>query len=480
VKVQGALRLSALDDAARRAGLRAGQSLADARAAVPDLIAVDDDPAADGALIERIADWADRYTPLVALDLPDGLVMDVAASAHLFGGDMGLVEDIAGRVRAQGLSARAAIADTPAAAWAVARFGAEGVVSPGGSEAVAMGFPLAALRLPAETVQALDRVGLKTIGQLAGAPRAPLTARFGPEVWRRLDQLLGQLGEAISPRRPSPALMAERRFFVAILDREEVERVVLSLAHRLAGRLEERGEGARLLELALFRADGAVTRARVGTARPLREPGFVLSLFRERLAALGSEADAGFGYDLIRLSVMEAAPAAPGQGDFHGGADEEEEVAGLVDRLDARLGLGAVRRFVVRDTHQPEMAAGSVPAARADALAIRRAWAAEPAPEPDEPMLRPLRLFARPEPIETVADVPDGPPRRFRWRRALYDVVRAEGPERIGAEWWRSKETATRDYYRIEDGEGRRFWVFRQGLYEETSSPRWFIHGLFA
>lgn len=440
-----ALRLVAVDEVAEARGLAAGLGLADARAMVPDLMVAEADPPGDQALLERIADWCDRYTPLVALDPvafgmagPDGLFLEIGGSAHLFGGEAALAADLASRLAAQGFAVRIGIADHAGAAWAAARFGGARIriLAPGTEAAALAPLPLAALRLPAVTVAALDRLGLKTVGAVAELPRAPLARRFGIDLVRRFDQAFGRADEPIVPRRPVPALTAERRFAEPILAVDDVARVIRSLAGHLADPLEARQEGARVLELALFRVDGQVTRLTVGASRPLRDPALVLGLFAEKLKRMGETIDFGFGIETVRLAVTASDRDDPAQIDLAGSAEASADLAHLVDRLGARLGLGRVRRAVPEETHIPEAAAALVPAA-AIGVEADAAWTAEPRPEADEAVDRPLRLFERPEPIEAVAAVPEGPPIRFRWRRATYDIARYEGPERIAAEWWR-------------------------------------------
>ena len=474
--MKSALRLVALDERAAGAGLVRGQALADARAMIPSLEAVEMDESADAALLASVADWAERYTPLVALAPPDGLVLDITGAAHLFGGEAALLADLAARLDAQGFLAKAAIADTPGAASAAARFGGSAVVLPGKAVEMLAPLPLAALRLDPETVAALDRVGLKRIGQLLGAPRAPLAARFGLTLIRRLDQALGQEEEAIGPRRPTPALIAERRFVEPISREEDIAATLVSLAGGLAKSLEARGEGARALELSLFRVDGVVTRTSVGTSRPVRAPKLVLDLFREKFAGLAEAIDAGFGFDMVRLSVCRSAPADPAQIDLAGDAEGEADLDQLLDRIGARLGSSRVSRIRAADSHIPERAF-----AMAEIGEAGRAPSSAAEPSAADPLDRPLRLFSRPEPVEAIAEVPDGPPVRFRWRRALYQIARAEGPERIASEWWRDGDDLTRDYFRVEDWDGHRFWLYREGLSgRETLPPRWYLHGVFA
>ncbi|HET7716773.1 MAG TPA: DNA polymerase Y family protein [Bauldia sp.] len=477
-KIRSAMRLVALDEEAVRLGLEPGQPLADARAMIPSLDAVDEDAAADAALLSAIADWAERYTPLVALD-DDGLMLDVTGCTHLFGGEEAMVIDLHSRLTAQGFAARAAIAASPGAASAAARFTTCAVVSPEETPAMLAALPLAALRLDAETVSALDRVGLKRIGQVLKAPRAPLAARFGSLLLRRLDQALGIEEEAIDPRRPVAALIAERRFAEPIVLQEDIAATIASLAASLAHGLEARGEGARVYELALFRVDGAVRRISVGSSRPVRTPSLVLDLFREKFAGLAEEIDAGFGFDMIRLSVPVSAEVESAQVDLAGDAMGEADLGRLIDRIGARLGPERVNRIAHGNSHIPERAGIRCQVSgvgESDPASLAETWNLAPCTCLD----RPLRLFARPEPVEATAAVPDGPPVHFRWRRALYRVARAEGPERIAPEWWRDGEELTRDYFRVEDLSGHRFWLFREGLYgRETTAPRWYLHGVF-
>ena len=471
--MKNALRLVALDEAAEKAGLQRGMALADARAMIPHLAVADDDVNADVALLAEVATWAERYTPLVAIDGSDGLALDITGCAHLFGGETVLVADLVRRLKRQGFRARTAIADTPGAASAAARFAHVAIVPVGGAAEVLAPLPLAALRLDGETVSAMDRVGLKRIGQILDAPRAPLAARFGAGLLRKLDQALGIDEEAISPRRPPPAFIAERRFAEPIARHEDIVATLASLAATLAASLEAHGEGARRIAFALFRVDGVVTEMTVGTSQPVRAPDTIVTLFREKFAAPDEEIDAGFGFDMARLSVTVTAPADPAQIDLDGELAAEVDLGTLIDRIGVRLGAESVGRIAFSESHIPERGETIV---APEGIESRR----KNAPPLSARAERPLRLFAKPELVEAIAEIPDGPPVHFRWRRALYRIARAEGPERISPEWWR-EENFTRDYFRVEDSAGHRFWLFREGLYgREVRSPRWYLHGVFA
>jgi protein ImuB len=473
--------LAAVDDAAERLGLSPGVALAQARAMHPALNAIAEDAEADSQLLESIADWCLRYTPLVACDPPDGLLLDISGCAHLYGGEDALVADLSGRLEAAGLAYRMAIAGSIGAAYAAAHHGEPGRYACGEEPSLLAPLPIAALRLETETVAALARVGLKRIGDIVDLPRSPLTARFGAALLRQLDRALGQEHEPLNPRLPVAPYVAEQRFAEPIAREEDVLAIVERLAARLQFALERRGDGARRLELTLFRTDGALRRIAVGCSRPLRDPADIRALFVQRLNALADALDPGFGFDMARLSVLVAEPCPPEQIGI-GGAEDQAELDRLVDRLSARLGARRVRRLVAQDSHIPELAAACVPAQTATAdpgwEAFRRHRAeADLAP-------RPLRLLMRPEPIEAVAEVPDGPPLRFRWRRALHEVIAAEGPERIEGAWWSEHGGPARDYFRVEDKSGLRFWLFRAGLYRDlaqgAAAPTWFLHGMFA
>jgi protein ImuB len=471
-KIKSAQRLVALNQAAFGMGFSRGQALAEARAIHPALEAIEADETEDDRLQSDIADWADRYTPLVGLDRHVGLMLDITGCAHLFGGEEALLRDLLTRLKGQGLAALAAIADTPGAASAAARYSGSQIVPPGSQAEMIRPLPMAALRIEPELVAMLERVGLKRVGQILDAPRSPLAARFGALLLQRIDQAIGFEEEAISPRRPMPALLAERRFAEPISLVADIDATVLSLAGSLAHRLTERGAGGRSFEVALYRVDGVVSRTEIGTSRPLRVPKLIRELFADKFEMLGDEIDAGFGFEMVRLSVLTADNDDPVQIDLTGEADGAADLARLVDRIGVRMGSERVLRLAPRGSHIPERSAAVVPAAEAEAAA----WS-----EPLDigPIDRPLRLLQQPELVETIAEIPEGPPIRFRWRRAFYEVTRAEGPERIAAEWWK-EDGLTRDYYRVEDRAGHRFWIYREGLYDrETPSPRWFLQGMF-
>ncbi|MFT4955730.1 MAG: protein ImuB [Brevundimonas sp.] len=473
-KDRGALRLTAANPAALSLGLSPGMTLADARARVPDAEALPHDGEADARLLRAVLEDFDRFTPMAALDAPHGLMLDVTGCAHLFGGEERMIERVRARAERLGLQVRLALARTPQTARALARFGPGGVAPEGQDVTLAQRLPVAAMELAPRDHQAIRRAGLKTLGDLDDRPRAPLAARFGADFPDRLDRVMGRVDVRITPHRPPAPVTADRVLAEPITDLDAVHAVIADLLRDAEQQLETRGQGARRFVLSLYRLDGHVRRIALQTARPVREAGAVMRLFRERLTALARPVDPGFGFDHLRLGAEQLRAVAARQIAFdqrpHGG----EALDALIDQLSARLGPEAVLRVTPVASHLPER---SSRLASAQAAPSGDEW---PAPDPDSPPLRPLHLFDPPQPVEAVALAPDSPPARFQWRRAVHRVIRAEGPERIEAEWWRAPRHRVRDYYRVEDEEGRRFWLFRAGGYGDDPPPRWYVHGLFA
>ncbi len=502
VRVGGALKLAALCPLAERAGLRPAMPLADARAMLPGLETCPDDHERDRKLLEKLALWCERYTPWVAIDRSHrqtsggALWLDIAGSAHLFDGEANLLADLLDRLRRQGFIAKAAIADHPGAAWAIARYGDDErrILPVNGARVALAPLPVAALRLADEHVVTLKRLGLERIEHLYSLPRQTLSARFGDHLVTRLDQALGLIDEPIAPHAPLPAQQAQMIFADPITDNASLLPLAERLLRQLCIGLEAAGLGARRLTLALYRVDNSTATLAIGTSRPCRDVGRLLRLFAEKVGRI----DPGFGIERAILDAVEIEPLLPEAIAWRGlGAGDVEpmrDLAPLVDRLTTRLGEGAVTRLQPRASHWPERAQRPVPAFSplATALDLENAPAGQSCLQETPP--RPLRLLRRPEPIEAIAPLPDEPPILFRWRRGLHKIVRGQGPERIAPEWWRipdhqrvtgdssQEDRLTRDYFAVEDTDGDRFWLFREGLYNASSTtlPRWYLHGLFA
>jgi protein ImuB len=474
----GTRRLAAVDDAAAALGLFVGQKAADAAALVPDLVAADHDPDGDRAALEILCDWCVRFSPAVAIDGLDGLFLDVEGVSHLWGGEAAMLDDLLARLERWGAPARGAIADTPGAAWALARYAPDRTIAPpGGQGALLASLPVAALRLDEAAQAQLPRLGLFQVGQLLALPRAQLARRFGLSAVMRIDQALGAAREALTFRRPATPWFDRLAFFEPISALSDLERAAGDLCALLCARLEAEGQGARRFELVFHRLDGKDQPVRAGLSRPGRDAVRIARLLKPKLDMV----DPGFGIEVVTLWAADVEPLAtaqrtldPGSLDADAGAGLDEGLAPLVDRLVNRLGEDRVWRADPHQSHVPERSV------------VRRA-PLDPRPDaawdPDRP--RPTRLLRRPEAIEVMAKLPDDPPVQFRWRGQSRRVRLAEGPERIGQEWWRKAfdevgPGKVRDYYRVEDETGERFWIFRAGLYGDGETvPKWWLHGLF-
>lgn len=529
------LEIAAANEAARALRLRVGTGLADARAAFPALITLPAEGGGDRDDLVRLARWCGRYGPARHIDGEDGIWIDITGVAHLFmpkaaasqavAGmtqeneeirEQALLADLTTRLFALGITVRAACADTLGAAHALARFATPPedafVIAPSGGASPALAsLPVAALRIEADAIRLLERLGLRRIGQLYGLPRAALERRFramhrqdrpGAEtiatVLMRLDQALGHYGEPRVPLVEAPDFIARLPFSDPVLTATGIEAALGRLCSDLVDLLAEAGVGGRRFRLSLYRSDGTLGEVAVGTSTPCRDEVHIDRLLREKIA----EFDAGFGIDLMTLEAHEVTRLdARQQGlDADAAGTRARAAARLVDRLSGRLGRRRVMRLRPRASHIPEAAQERVTAL--GTMDQAKTSAASEAPLSSFEGRRPAFLLDPPEPIEVLATVPEGAPVLLVWRRVRRRIVRAEGPERIAPAWWAayvpsSPEAAagaplTRDYYIIEEAGGARYWVFRAGLYDkerdgacdedgddfQVRTPRWFMHGL--
>ncbi|HUG45230.1 MAG TPA: DNA polymerase Y family protein [Sphingomicrobium sp.] len=468
--------LYSVTKAAAGLGARTGARLTDARALAPDLVAIPADPQGDEALLQRLARWAQRWSPLVEIDGADSLRLEVTGVAHLFGGEEALSAQVRGRFEALELTARVAIAPTAAAAWALARC-APGICGRDELESRLSPLPVSALRLEPGTVRTLERLGLKTIGALSRLPRLSLARRFrgAEDVVDALDRALGKTAEPLTAARDDPPPRAGLRLGEPATHVEAASQALERLIPALVRELERRRLGARNLSLHGFRVDGSLAVASVAIAIPSRDPEHLARLLAGAMetAAL----DPGFGFDAFVLAADWAESLDAAQENLVEEPSGERDLARLVDRLSVKLGPKAVRRPQPRESHVPERSFEWV--AATSSLQAKRG-------NPDLASVlaasRPPRLLDRPEAIAVVYATPQGVPRRFVWRRVVHDIALVEGPERIAPEWWRERSTARlRDYYRVEDEAGRRYWIFREGLAGDGrgGAPDWFMHGLF-
>ena len=467
-KQRGAMRIVAVSEQALALGIGPGLGLADARARVPELVAITHDPKADIALLETIADDCERYTPSVALYAPNGLILDITGCIDLWADENALADDALARLTKVGLNIRHAFAATPDRARSLARHGPV--------------LPVSALDLEDDATIALKRVGLYTVDEIAKRPRVAMAARFGKAMVFKLARVLGEEDVRITPRRPAPLVFTMCRFPEPIVRTDYVLKTIASLIEEVREILRERNQGGRSFSIHLFRSDGDVRQLKIETGAPTRDAALLIRLFRERIEALSDPLDPGFGYDTIRLDVVHTEALTSTQIATDGQAAQIEDAGALIDRLGVRLGQKRVSRFAAGNSHIPELAGFTAPAS---GPRLESEWSEI---ELGNPPPRPLHLFAPPQRIEVkMAEVPDGPPCQFRWRKHMHVVRFAEGPERIGPEWWKrkggylpEKSGLTRDYFRVVDEHGHRFWLFRHGLYAEKNQPDWYLHGVFA
>jgi protein ImuB len=491
VEEVGVPRITSANAAAAALGIGPGMALADARALFPALATCKANPLGEARDLTRLANWCDRYTPLLALDGPDGLMLDITGCDHLFGGEAAMLRDLVQRLASFGFTAQAAIASTPGAAWALCRYRKNGTISAdhGALRGLLGPLPVAALRLPEDVVARLAQVGLRRIGDLLDLPRAPLATRFGAQVMHRLSQALGLTAEAITAHHQPTPYRFRLDWAEPVRQVENLTAAATQLLGQLCERLTEAQRGARHLLVTCHTTDGHTHRVEARTSAPVRQAGRLLRLLEAGLEAC----DLGFGIETMILSVPQTELLTPSASSFwRNQVAMGEDTAALIDRLSQRLGERRVGWPQPIASHIPERATMLLPALRHRAASAAVVEAA--ARQRRGSAARPLRLLARPEPIQAMALLPDHPPAAFRWRHILHRTHLSGGPERIAPEWWRdlcptdpaaALDAETRDYYMVENQTGQRFWLFRQGLYDRagaqpTAPPAWFLQGILA
>ncbi len=463
----GKVVIAAVNAAAEKAGAFKTMPLADARAIAPQLMAMTYDAARPKNILTAMAEWCCRYTPLVTIDPAEGLWLDMTGGIHLFGGEKPLLEDINRIFRQLGYAVRVALADTPGGAWAIARHAATGPIAARGQLPQRLShLPIEALRLDVDTVMRLISLGLRRVGDLYNLPRGPLSRRLGPEVLLRLDQSLGKTAEALTPFRSPPVLETRAQTPEGVMVLEGVIVVLKKLLEQMCSQLNESGGGVRHARFQAFLFDGRVETVDIGTSAPSKNPKHLFKLFEEKILKM----NIGFGAESFVLSTP-SVDAIGGAQDCFDGLGNTQEIAAqlpeLVDRISQRLGPNTVYRLAPRQSHLPER------------CVVKSSPLQSPTPgawPQDRP--RPVMFLPRPAPIDVVAPVPDYPPMMFRYKGKMHRIRHAEGPERIEAEWWRQK-SELRDYYRLEDEAGQRYWIYRLGHYAQDNPSRWYLHGFF-
>lgn len=459
--------ISEVNSVAGAQGIYRGMVLADARAIIPSLQVMDDDTGLAEKILKAWANWLIRYTPVVAIDPPEGLLLDVSGCPHLWGGEEPYLLSLVSRIKAWGYDIRASISDTIGCAWAQTRFGNYITNIEKGQQLNALLYlPAAALRLEEEIVHRLQKLGLRKIKDFVSMPRTVLRRRFGDSIIRRLDQALGNVEEIIEPVHPPEPYQERLPCLEPIVNATGIEIALTQLLQSLCKKLKEEEKGLRSAVLKCYRIDGEVQVLEIGTHRPSHNPQHLFKLFENSISgiepALGIEL---FTLDAPRVEEVNALQSALWQ---KTGGLENIALSELLDRLSVRIGAQSISRYLADEHYWPER---SVKRAGSLVQESDSAWKTE--------RPRPFQLLKDPELIEVTAPIPDYPPMLFRYRGKLHTVKKADGPERIEQEWW-LQQGLHRDYYYVEDEEGKRYWLFRAGHYDEQKKPQWFIHGFFA
>jgi len=462
----GRMMITAANALAEAQAIYAGMMVADARVIIPSLQVLDYKPVLTGKLLKGLAEWCIRYTPLVAIDSPDGLILDITGCAHLWGGEKPYLENIVTRLKTLGYNVHAAIADTIGAAWAIAHFGENySIVESGGQTTALLSLPPEALRLETDTVERLHKLGLNRINNFIAIPRSALRRRFGPQFIKRLDQALGNEEEMTQPVQPVEPYQERLSCLEPITTAIAIEIALQRLLETLCHRLQQEQKGLRIAFLKCYRVDGNIQKIEIGTNHPTHNTTHLFKLFEIKLDTI----EPGFGIELFTLEAQKVEDVSPLQENLWQrkmGLDDIS-LSELLDRFTGKFGVNHIYRYLPDEHYWPERSIK--PALSLNEKSITE-WKVD--------RLRPLQLLSKPEPVEVTAPIPDYPPMLFRYKGMLHKIIKADGPERIEQEWW-IQQGQHRDYYYVEDEEGHRYWLFRLGHYADESY-QWFIHGFFA
>jgi len=460
----GRMTIKASNTSAKASGILPGMAVADARALMPSIAVFNHRPGWDKKLLTNLAEWCQRYTPLAAIDPPDGLFLDITGCAHLWGGEEPYLNHIVNTIQSKGYNLRAAIADTMGAAWAVARYGRHSmVILPDAQRQALLPLPPASLRLEQETLVRMERLGFWQVGQFIDLPPSLLRKRFGDILLLRLGQALGTEHEPMEPVKPRQPYREQLPCLEPICTAPGIAIALKRLLETLCQRLTKEGRGLRTCVLKAFRVDGKVEQVEIGTGRASRNPGHLFRLFEPKLPSI----EPAWGIELFELEAPWVEKLRDAQESLWHSPGDATAIAELLDRLAGRTGRENIRRYLPQEHHWPER---SIKAVSSLEEQPKTAWPTD--------KNRPLCLLPKPEPIEVMTPLPDYPPLHFRYQGKIFPIASADGPERIEQEWWISAGPP-RDYYCVEDEKGARYWLFRLDLYEK-GKPKWFLHGFFA
>lgn len=462
----GRLIITAANPVAEQHGIAPGMRAADAKAMVPGLEVIDDKPGRREKLLKGLGEWCIRYSPLVAIDSPDGLIMDVSGCDHLWGGEKEYLKEIVSRLKSKGYTVRLSIADTIGTAWAISRYGKITPIIRSGEQATAiLSLPPVALRLEPHIVERAQKLGFRTIQKLINIERSALRRRFGDHFLLRLGQALGLENEALIPIQLPPDYQERLPCMEPIRTRVGIEIAIQKLLESLCMRLQKDGKGIRTAILKGYRIDGQLEQVEIGTNQPSHSVSHLFNLFELTIAGITP----ALGIELFTLEAVKVDEVLRIQDALWTGKKglADQNVAELLDRVAGKVGAGTIHRYLPLEHYWPERSIKNVPLQEKKIIPWRS----------NKP--RPTEVLPRPELIEVTAPIPDYPPMLFRYRGCIHQIRKADGPERIEREWWLD-EGEHRDYYQVEDDVGRRYWIFRSGHYAGAVSHQWFLHGFFA
>lgn len=464
VPEHGRMMVRAVNRCASKEGIKAGMPLADVRSFCPHIRHLSFDSSSLEKLLHELAEWCLRFTPQAAVDGADGLMLDISGCTHLWGGERRYLNALVKALSKGGYTVRAGIADTIGAAWGMARYGKEPAIAESGKqEAELRPLPPAALRLDPATLARMNKLGFQFISQFITIPAPVLRRRFGSQVLLRLRQALGTEPEALRQVIPIAPYMEHLPCPEPIRTATGIQMALLNLLKRLCERLIREGKGVRHIVFKSYRVDEKLQQMQIGTNSASRSPEHLFKLFEHKICSI----DPGLGIELFILEAARVENLREAQHVLWDTGSDRTKIAELLDTIAGRLGRRAICRYLPQESHWPERS-----------FTLTRCFQEQPLLPWPEASNRPLHLLACPEPVEIMAPLPDYPPLLFRYKGKVYRLVRADGPERIKEEWWVGKEEV-RDYYKVEDEHGARYWLFRKGLYEE-GEPRWYLHGYFA
>jgi protein ImuB len=463
----GRMVITATSPEAEMQGLTIGMVAADAKAIVPSLQVIDGIPGKEQKLLTLLGNWCIRYTPIVATDPPNGLILDVSGCTHLWGGEKDYLEELLNRLRGKGFDVQAAVADTVGAAWGIARFRkVETIVESGAHAEALLSLPPAALRLDKPVLERLQKLGLRNIKSFIGMQRSALRRRFGQPLLLRLDQALGHEEEVLQPLQPIEPYSERLPCLEPIRTAAGIEIAIRRLLEMICKRLKQEGKGLRSAILKCYRVDGKVQQIAIATSSASCRISHLFKLFELKICTIRPD----LGIELFVMEAVQVEDVSQMQEALWTGKPglEDTAVAELVDRLTGKAGANVIHRYLPVAQYWPERSFKQ-------ASSIRErpdmGWCS------DRP--RPICLLSKPESVEVTALIPDSPPMLFIYKGKIHQIKKADGPERIEREWWLEKGEH-RDYYMVEDDEGKRYWLFRLGHYSDNKSHQWFIHGFFA